>query len=98
MVKNPCAKNDMLLSKQTEVMGRQWSHVKKYIYKFDLKVKDKGHTGVTVMNVHDASSWVIHPCAKYGMPMSKRVTTRQTDRQTEWFLYTPLNFVSRGYW
>ena len=49
---------------------------------------------------------VIHPCAKYGKPMSnhKKVMGRtristdiQTDRQTEWFLYTPLNFVRGGY-
>ena len=36
---------------------------------------------------------VIHPWAKYGMPMPDRNLHRQTDRpnrQTEWFLCTPL--------
>ena len=50
---------------------------------------------------------VIHPCAKYGKPMSNHKklwaghesaqTDGQTDEQTEWFLYTPLNFVRGGY-
>ncbi len=50
---------------------------------------------------------VIHSCTIYGVPMSNQekvrgrtpiCTDRQTDTvQTKWFLYTPLNFVYRGY-
>ena len=37
-------------------------------YKFDLEVK--GHHRIGITNVRDHSLMVIHPCAKYGKPMS----------------------------
>ena len=49
----------------------------------------------------------IHPCTKYGKPLSRkkygpdtklfRQTDRQTDGQTELYLYTPLNFFHGGH-
>ena len=57
----------MPMSKQREVAGRTWSHIKKPI---NLTLRSK----VKVM----LKSWMyeIQPCAKYGMPMSnhKEVT------------------------
>ena len=76
----------------------------------------KNHINLTLLSKVNvvSESWMcttlhiimIHPCSKYGMPMSNQEKVRsghesaQIHRQTvqtKWFLYTPLNFVYRGY-
>ena len=52
-------------------MGRTRSHAKKP-YKFDLEGKGKDHIGFMNIYATHCRLMVIHPCAKYGMPMSKQ--------------------------
>ena len=103
MVIHPCAKYGRLMSNQKKVMGRTRKHVKNPI-NLTLRSNFKVVSGSWMYATHRLM--VIYPCAKYGKPMSnhKKVmgrtricTDRRTDGQTEWFLYTPLNFVRGGY-
>ena len=73
-------------------------------YKFDGEVK--GQRPIGIMNVHNTSSHDDTPmcqiCLAYvkpktGMDRTRICKDRRTDGQTEWFLYTPLNFVHGGY-
>ena len=41
-------------------------------YKFDLEVKVQGHIWIKHVHVRNISFMVIHPCAKYGKPMTKQ--------------------------
>ena len=119
MVIDPCPKYGKPMSNQNIVIGRTQKHVKKPINLTEMskfKVVSGSWMYVTYFLM------VIHPCAKYGKPMSnqKKVisrtrictdrrtdrqtdvwmdgqTDRQKDGQTEWFLYTALNFIYRGY-
>ena len=50
-------------------MPRTRIYGKKNPINFDFEVKGQGH--IDVMMVPDSCLMVIHPCAKYGMPMSK---------------------------
>ena len=98
-LQNVHVKNGKSLSKQTEVTGQTQIHVKNSV-NLTLRSKFNVVLGSWMYTTHRLI--VIHPCAKYGKPMSnhKKVMGRTricTDRQTEWFLYTPLNFVRRGY-
>ena len=84
--------------KPKTVMGHTRKHFKNPInltFKSKFKVVSELWMYVTYRLM------VIHPCAKYDKPMSNqkkvmgrtwictdRLTNRQTDRQTEWFLYT----------
>ena len=84
-------------------IGRTRKHVKNPI-NLTLRSKFKVVSGSWMYATHRLMG--IHPCAKYDKPISnhKKVmgrtricTDRRTDRRTEWFLYTPLNFVRGGY-
>ena len=107
MVIHPCAKYGKSMSNHKKVKGRTRKHVKNPI-NLTLRSKFKVVSGSWMYATHRLM--VIHPCAKYGKPMSNhkkvmgrtrictdRRTDRRTDGQTEWFLYTPLNFVRGGY-
>ena len=103
MVIHTCAKYGKPMSIQKKVLGRTRKHVKNPI-NLTLRSKFKVVPGSWMYATHRLM--VIHPCAKYGEPMSnhKKVmgrtricTDRRTDGQTKWFLYTPLYFVRGGY-
>ena len=82
------------MSKQTEVTDRTQRHV---INPTNMTLEVKGQHRIEIIIVCETSNppMVIHPCAKYGKPLSKKKKLRtghetaQTDRQTELFLYTP---------
>ena len=66
-------------------------------YKIDIEVK--GQHCVRIMNVHDTSSYSVPKMVSQCQSKWKlwaRQESAQTDRQTEWFLYTPLNFIHWG--
>lgn len=90
MVKNPCAKNATV--KANRSYGSAMKPCQKKNYKFDLKVKDKGHTGV--MNVGITSSdgdapmcqtWYMYANAKAKKKLrgSDANLHRRTDSPTE---------------
>ena len=93
MVIHPCAKYGKPMSIQKKVMGRTRKHVKTPI-NFTLRSNFKVVSGSWMFATHRLM--VIHPCAKYGKPMSnhKKVmgrtrictegrTDRRTDRRTQ---------------
>ena len=87
------------MSNHKKDMGRTRKHVNNPI-NLTFRSKFKVVSGSWMYATHRLM--VIHPCAKYGKPMSnhKKVMGRTricTDRRTEWFLYTSLNFVRGGY-
>ena len=88
MVIHPCAKYGKPMSNKKKVMGRTKIHVKSF-KNLTLSTTIDAATGSWMYATHHLM--VIHPCAKYGKPMSnhKKVmgrtricTGRRTDRQT----------------
>ena len=59
-------------------------------YKLDLEVKGQHRNGI--MNVRDTLLIVIHPCAKYGKPMSNQKKSYGLDTKT---CQKPYKFYSK---
>ena len=100
MVIDPCAKYGKSMSHQKIVKGRTRKQVKNPV-NLTLKSKINILSGSWMYRYATHPLMGINPCAKYGKPMSnqKKVvggTQICTDGQTEWFLFTPLNFIHGG--
>ena len=85
MVIHPCAKYGKPMSNHKKLIGRTRKHVKNPI-NLTLRSKFKVVSGSWMYATHRLM--VIHPCAKYGKPMSnhKKVMGRKricTDRRTD---------------
>ena len=92
MVIHPCAKYGKPMSNHKKVMGRTQKHVKNPI-NLTLRSKFKVISGSWMYATHRLM--VIHPCVKYGKPMSnhKKVMGRtriftdgRTDRQSDFYI------------
>ena len=103
MMIHPCVKYDMPISKQTEVTGQTWRHIKNLINSsFRSKVKsyvDHECTWHIVLWWYTHVQNMICQCwsKKELRAIHKSSQWEWTDVRTVWFLYTPLNINHRGY-
>ena len=103
MVIHSCAEQSLTMSKDKKAKAWTQSHVINPI-NLTLRSKFKIVSGSWMYAPHRLM--VIHSCAKYGKPMStkKKLWAKhepaqkdgQTDRQKEWFLYTPWTSFTGG--